>query len=408
MPIFDSVRGWFGRFGALGERRGEQLPVPSGALVPNTISVGPDGALQISTVWACIERRATVIASLPLFVYTQMASGMKELARTSRLYQLLHDSPNDRMTPLEFWRAMIMNHDLRGNAYARVDRDPDGEALALWPMPADQVRPFVLPDGSMVYEYRLGDDVAILAADNVLHLKGLGNGTVGLAKLEFMRSTTDEAAKAQQAASTMFGNGGKPTGVLMVDGILKPEQREAVKSRFAEMATGSTSRLYVLEASMKYQQLSITPEDQQLLETRRFTVEEICRWFDVPPVLVHHSNVTTWGSGVEQIVSGFHKFTVRPMLVSIEQAIRKRVLTPRQRATMTVEFSFEALLRGDPAARATFYSTGLQNGYLTRNEVRQLENLPPMAGANELTAQSNLLPLAMLGRVQPGSVNAAA
>ena len=408
MPIFDSVRGWFGRFGALGERRGEQLPVPSGALVPNTISVGPDGALQISTVWACIERRATVIASLPLFVYTQMASGMKELARTSRLYQLLHDSPNDRMTPLEFWRAMIMNHDLRGNAYARVDRDPAGEALALWPMPADQVRPFVLPDGSMVYEYRLGDDVAILAADNVLHLKGLGNGTVGLAKLEFMRSTTDEAAKAQQAASTMFGNGGKPTGVLMVDGILKPEQREAVKSRFAEMATGSTSRLYVLEASMKYQQLSITPEDQQLLETRRFTVEEICRWFDVPPVLVHHSNVTTWGSGVEQIVSGFHKFTVRPMLVSIEQAIRKRVLTPRQRATMTVEFSFEALLRGDPAARATFYSTGLQNGYLTRNEVRQLENLPPMAGANELTAQSNLLPLAMLGRVQPGSVNAAA
>ena len=408
MPIFDSVRGWFGRFGALGERRGEQLPVPSGALVPNTISVGPDGALQISTVWACIERRATVIASLPLFVYTQMASGMKELARTSRLYQLLHDSPNDRMTPLEFWRAMIMNHDLRGNAYARVDRDPAGEALALWPMPADQVRPFVLPDGSMVYEYRLGDDVAILAAANVLHLKGLGNGTVGLAKLEFMRSTTDEAAKAQQAASTMFGNGGKPTGVLMVDGILKPEQREAVKSRFAEMATGSTSRLYVLEASMKYQQLSITPEDQQLLETRRFTVEEICRWFDVPPVLVHHSNVTTWGSGVEQIVSGFHKFTVRPMLVSIEQAIRKRVLTPRQRATMTVEFSFEALLRGDPAARATFYSTGLQNGYLTRNEVRQLENLPPMAGANELTAQSNLLPLAMLGRVQPGSVNAAA
>jgi HK97 family phage portal protein len=408
MMLLDSVRGWFGRFGALGERRGEQIPVPSGALVPNTNAVGPDGALQISTVWACIERRSTVIASLPLFVYTQQANGMKELARASRLYQLLHDSPNDRMTPLEFWRAMIMNHDLRGNAYARIDRDDAGEALALWPMPADQVRPFVLPDGSMVYEYRLSDDVAILAADNVLHLKGLGNGTVGLAKLEFMRSTTDEAAKAQQAASTMFGNGGKPTGVLMVDGILKPDQREAVRTRFAEMAQGSTSRLYVLEASMKYQQLSITPEDQQLLETRRFTVEEICRWFDVPPVLVHHSNVTTWGSGVEQIVSGFHKFTVRPMLVSIEQAIRKRVLTPRQRATMTVEFSFEALLRGDPAARATFYSTGLQNGYLTRNEVRQLENLPPMAGANELTAQSNLLPLAMLGRVQPGSVNAAA
>ena len=407
MPISSFFRGWFGRFGALGERRGEQVPVPSGALVSDTAMIGPDGALQISTVWACIERRATIIASLPFFAY-QQAGGMKELARTSRLYALLHDSPNARMTPFEFWRAMMMNHDLRGNAYARIDRDAMGEAVALWPMPADQVSPYVLPDGSMVYEYLLDNNVAILAAENVLHLKGLGNGTVGLAKLEFMRATTDESAKAQQSAARMFGSGGKPTGLLMVDSVLRPDQRKVLHERFAEMAAGSTSRLYVLEAAMKYQQLSLSPEDQQLLETRRFAVEEICRWFDVPPVLVHHSNVTTWGSGVEQIISGFHKFTIRPMLVSIEQAVTKRVMTPAQRARMSVEFSFEALLRGDTAARATFYSTALQNGYMTRNEVRQLENLPPDAGAgaNTLTAQSNLLPLDMLGRAPTGGSNA--
>lgn len=410
MAFFDFFTGWFGRFGALGEKRGQQVPVPSSALVPGTAAIGPDGALQISTVWACIERRATIIASLPLFVYLQQVDGMKQLARASRLYSLLHTSPNARMTPFEFWRAMVMNHDLRGNAYARIDRDAAGEAVALWPMPADQVSPYVLEDGSMVYEYVLSGDVAVLAAENVLHLKGLGNGTVGLAKLEFMRATTDEAAKSQQSAAQMFGNGGKPTGVLMVDGVLKPDQRDAIKRRFSEMTQGNTSRLYVLEASMKYQQLSISPEDQQLLETRRFTVEEICRWFDVPPVLVHHSNVTTWGSGVEQIISGFHKFTIRPMLVSIEQAVTKRVLTSAQRARMSVEFSFEALLRGDTAARSTFYSTALQNGYMTRNEVRQLENLPPDtgAGANTLTAQSNLLPLDMLGRITTGGVNAPA
>lgn len=410
MGAFDLIRGWFGRWGALAERTGKQVPTPSTALVSGTSDIGPDGALQISAVWSCISRRATTIASLPFFAYEQ-ANGQKSLARTSRLYALLHNSPNSRMTPFEFWVAMLMNHDLRGNAYARIDRDPrTGEAIAMWPMPADQVQPIVLDDGSMVYEYRIDSDVAVFAADSVLHLKGLGNGTVGLAKLDFMRATTDEAAKAQTSASRMFGNGGKPTGVLMIDKVLGPEQRKSINERFSEMASGSTSRLYVLEANMKYEQLSLSPEDQQLLETRQFTVEEICRWFDVPPVLVYHSNVTTWGSGVEQIISGFHKFTIRPMLVSIEQAVAKRVLTPAQRARLSVEFSFEALLRGDPAARATFYSTALQNGYMTRNEVRQLENLPPDGGpgADLLTAQVNLVPLDRLGeRLDPPPAAAA-
>jgi len=255
----------------------------------------------------------------------------------------------------------------------------------------------------MVYEYRLDNDVAILSDESVLVIKGLGNGTTGLDKLSFMRSTTDEAAKAQGAASKIFGNGGKPTGVLMLDRVLKPEQRKALTDRFSEMANGSMARLYVLEADMKYQQLSLSPQDQQLLETRRFSVEEICRWFDVPPVLVHHSNVTTWGSGIEQIISGWHKMSVRPMLVSIEQAVRARVMTPGQRASMSVEMSFEALLRADPQARSQFYAAGLQNGWLTRNEVRQLENLPPAAGpgAALLTAQSNLLPIDKLGSQQP-------
>ena len=405
--IIQTVGRWFGWGGALSEHSGEQIPLPAATLVSGVADIGVDGALQLDAVWACIERRATTIASLPFFAY-ETVDGQKKLARTSRLYSLLHESPNSRMTPFEFWRAMMMNHDLRGNAYARIDRIA-GEAIALWPMPADQVRPFVLADGSMAYEYSVDGGVAILSEINVLHLKNLGNGTVGLAKLEFMRATTDELAKAQGEATKVFGNSGKPTAILMIDSALTPTQREGLRANYGELTTGSTQRLAVLEANMKYQQLSLSPQDQQLLETRRFGIEQLCRWFDVPPVLVHHSNVTTWGSGVEQIIDGFHKFTIRPMLVSIEQAVRKRVMTPKQRANMSIEFSLDALLRGNAKDRAEIAAKKVQNGLATRNEMRQLENEPPLPGGDVLTVQTNLLPIGMLGKVQPkGGVDASA
>lgn len=406
--VLTSMLGWFGLGNsALGETVGGQYNKPASALIADSSNIKTDGALQLSTVWSCVDRRANIVASLPFFAYQRDANGQKTLDRNSRLYQLLHDSPNNRMTPMDFWRVMMLNHDLRGNAYARIDRDAKGEAISLWPMPADQVEVNVLLDGSVVYLYRVADTLAILAEENVLHLKNLGNGTIGFAKLDFMRATTDEVSKAQQSASKLFGTSGKPTGVLMVDGVLKQSQRDAIRASFSEMATtASTGRLFVLEAAMKYQQLGISPEDQQLLETRKFGVEEICRWFDVPPVLAHHSNVTTWGSGIETIIDGWHKLSIRPLLVSIEQAVTKRVMTPQQRARMSVEFNFDALLRGNIKDRFEVYAKGVQNGITTRNEARQLENLPPIPGGDDLTAQVNLVPLSMLGQSSNGVNNA--
>jgi len=389
-------RSWFG--GAIAEKVGAQNALPSVQLVPDTANIGTDGALQISTVWACVELRANTIASLPFFAY-ETVNGEKTLARKSRLYTLLHESPNSRHTPFEFWRAMMMNHDLRGNAYARIYRDGTGEAVALWPMPSDQVDVQVLDGGVMVYTYKVGNDVAVLSADNVLHLKNLGNGTIGLSKLEFMRATTDEASRAQGVASKIFGAGGKPTGVLMIDSVLKPEQRAALKLSFAGMSEGNASRLHILEANMKYSQLSLSPEEQQLLETRKFSIEELARWFGVPSVMIGHAGVTAWGSGIEQLVQGFYTLALRPVIVSIEQAVRKRVMSPNQRATMTAEMSLDALLRGNPKDRAEMYAKGAQNGWLTRAEIRQLEGWPKIEGTDVLTAQSNLVPLALLGTV---------
>jgi len=403
MSILNTFYGWW-RGRALGDSSGQQSSAPATALVDGVPTVIADEAMQLSAVWGCVERIAKTIATLPLMVYANV-NGMRELARDSSLWQLLHESPNSRMTPVEFWTALLLNLLLRGNGYARIERRANGEAIALWPMSADQVQMQVLADGSVVYLYRIDNDVAVLAAENVLHLKEMGNGTIGLARLDYMKATTNEAANAQTAANKLFANGGKPTGVLMVDKVLNQEQRRAIQANFAEMASGTTSRRFVLEASMEYEQINLSPEDMQLLTTRQFTVEEICRWFGVPPVLVGHSNVTTWGSGIEQIVEGFYKFTIRPGLVTIEQALRKRVMTPAQRARYTVEFNFEGLLRANIKDRMEVYAKAVQNGLKTRNECRQLENDPPLAGGDALTAQVNLVPIDMLGKME-GAANA--
>jgi len=405
--ILSSLLGWFGWGGALGHRSGKQGSGPNGSLVDGASALAPDKALQISAVWACVELLAGIISTLPLFVYASQ-NGLRQLARNESLWSLLHDAPNNRMTSAEFWSALLINLILRGNAYARIERRPDGSAVALWPMPSDQVEVQVLADGTIIYAYRIDDNVAVYDASNVLHIKGMGNGILGFSRLDYMRCTTSEASNAQGAASKLFANGGKPTGLLMIDNVLKPDQRKAIKDNFVQMAEGGTSRLFVLEANMKYQQVNLTPADQQLLETRRFTVEEICRWFGVPPVLVAHSNVTTWGSGVEQIVEGFYKLTIRPALVNIEQAITRRVLTAAQRSRLTIEFNLDALLRASLKDRAEIYAKLTQNGIKTRNECRQLENDPPIPGGDVLTAQTNLAPLHLLGKLSKQGVGNAA
>lgn len=400
MSLLTTLASWF-RFGgfALADRKGTQVASPTAALVDNTRVISPDSALQISTVWACINILTGILASLPLFVYADMGKGRRDLARDSSLWTLLHDSPNSRMTPMEFWGALLLNLLLRGNAYARIERSANGEAYALWPMSADQVETRILDDGTLVYLYRLDNDLAVLAEESVLHLKGLGNGTVGLSRLDYMRATVDEAANGQTAANRLFANGGKPTGVLMIDQVLNTQQRDRVRANFEEMATGSASRLFVLEANMKYQQINLSPADMELLATRQFSVEEICRWFGVPPVMVGYANVTTWGSGVEQILEGFYKTNIGPSVVSIQQAIAKRVLTSGQRVRYTVEFSIDALLRANLKDRAEIYAKQVQNGLKTRNEVRQLENDPPIQGGDDLTVQTNLIPLGQLGNM---------
>lgn len=389
------VTGWGG---PLGTASGQQLGLPLAPIIDQTKLTPPDAALQISAVFACVEILAQTISTLPLYVYRDKG-GVRVPDKMSRLWLLLHESPNRWMTPSEFLSAMVVNRMLRGNAYALIERDSAGEPIALVPLSPDQMEVSVV-EGGEVYVYYQDGDITALAPENVIHWKGLGNGFLGLSKLDFMRATTNEAIRAQDNANSLYGKGSKPTGVLQTDSKLSAEQVTALMTRFQTSMTSSGGGLIIADRGLKYSQMSLSPADAQLLETRRFTIEEICRWFGVPGVLVGTTGQTTWGSGIEQIVSGFHKFTIGPLCKQLEQVLERRL---KNYEPITIEFKMDRLLRTDPASRAAFYSTMSQNGAMTRNEIRRLENLPPVEGGDELTAQSNLVSLRKLGAVEPAS-----
>lgn len=400
--FFQSLRRIFGNVGSTGQQDGVQYTEPFVKVYESTPDYGIDGALQVSAVWSSVELITDNIASLPLFVYKRQNGnvGHKELARDTQLWTLLHENPNMRQTPMELWQYLVMNYLLRGNAYARVDRNELGEVTQIWPLSADQVEVEVLQDSSIVYKYSYEGKVVIYSSNSIFHWKDKGNGVVGMSRLDYMRSSVNVAVNAQNHTANVFKKSAKRPGVFMIDRLLTEEQRAAIRQNYRGLVEGNNDDLLVLEAGAKFEPLSMTPADVQLLETRRFSVEEIARWFGVPSALINDTGqTTTWGTGIDQLIQGFYKFRLRTILESLEQAIERRILSPRQRELYTVEFGLDAVLRGSLKDRLDTGSKAVQNGLMTRNEWRQLENLPPMDGADALTAQSNLIPLDKMGAI---------
>ncbi len=381
------------------QRKGTQQTQPSTSAHDDSPIVGVDNALQVSTVWACVNLLVETISSLPLVVYETDRNGDRSVMRGNRLYSVLHDSPNRRQTSQEFWEQMLLNFYLRGNAYAQIMRDANDEVFALWPLSADQVEVIKDNDGSIFYRYYINNDALIFMEKDILHIRGPGNGVVGMSRLDYMRSSVGLAIKAQNHTTKTFNKNGRRPGILMSDSVLTVEQREALKRNFGDIATGTDKELYILEAQFRFEALGMAPADIQLLETRQFSVQDLARWFGVPSVLINDTGETTaLGSSVKEIIDGFHRLTLRPQLSRIEQAIEKRVLSSRQRSKgAVIEFNLDALLRASLLERMDVYAKGAQNGITTRNESRRRENLPPLPGGDMLTAQSNLWPVEKLG-----------
>lgn len=407
MKFLASLYSLFSGF-STGQREGRQVSAPSSGAYEENQIVGPDAALQVSSVWAAVTLLVENIASLPLFVYRVDDGNHRTKVRDEIIFRVLHESPNSRHTSQEFWEYMLLNFFLKGNAYARIQRNGRGEVVALWPLSADQMEVVLMPDQSLVYQYRLDSDVFIFSEQDIFHIRGKGNGVVGLSPIDYMRGSINLAVKAQNHTAQTYSKKARRPGILMSETVLTEPQRAALKKNFGEIASGGQKELFILEAGFKFEPLGMSPSDIQLLETRRFSVEDIARWFGVPSVLINDTvDATTWGTGVKEIMDGFYKLKIRPQLERIEQALMKQVVTPAQRASgIMVEFDFDALLRASLSDRMDIYAKAVQNGLKTRNECRLKENDPAHDDGDALTAQTNLAPIHMLGKI-PGGSNAA-
>lgn len=405
------IRSFFGQFfsglwgGGLSDYSGLQESAPSITLNKEEPYIPPEAGMQLSAVWSCINLLSETMATLPLVIYEVKRNGDKIPARDTRLWQVLHN-PNQIMTAHDFWLCMSLNRFLTGNAYALIHRDGTGALIGLTPLASasGQMEVAVL-DGQVIYQYKKDGKYTYFTSDQILHWKGMGNGVVGLSTFDYMRATTNEMKNAQKNASALYGNGNQLTGIVTVDRVVKGQQLIELRKRFRELgAFNGDSWINFLPADMKYQQVAMSAADAQLLETRQFGVEEIGRWFGVPAALINSSSGTS-GASIEQIVESFYRSTIHPLCCSVEQAIMQRVFTTAERAKYVAEFKMSALLRASVSSRYDSYSKALQNGFMTRNEVRKLENLPPVEGADQLTAQSNLWPVNQLGEQQASQSN---
>ncbi|EBY9279808.1 TPA: phage portal protein [Salmonella enterica subsp. enterica serovar Denver] len=383
---------------------GEFLQAYSGAETASGVTVSESKATQLSAVWACVNLLSQTVATLPLGFYERTEAGRKA-ARDHPLYELLHHQPNADMTAVEFWEVMMAGLLLRGNAFAEIDRT-GRRITSLIPLIPERVK--IQRDSAGGYQYiyndpRQGGTTRTIREGDMLHIRSrIANGMTGVSPLVMGRETFGLAIAANNASAAVFKNGMRPSGVLKTEKILTPEQRKDFRENYIQEFTGSLNagKVPLLEAGMGFDKTSMSMEDAQMLDTRRFSVEEICRWFGVYPVMIGHAaqGQTMWGSGVEQLMIMFLTLSLRPWLTRIEQAIRRSLLAPGERNRYFAEFSVEGLLRADSAARAAFYSTMTQNGIMTRNEARHKENLPPQPGGDQLTVQSNLLPVDQLGK----------
>jgi HK97 family phage portal protein len=362
-----------------------------------TVSV--ETSLSLDTVWACVRLRAETIATLPLQLYRRNTTGQGTIASEHPLYRVIHDRPNIEMTAVEFWECMIGCRMLWGNGYAAIERNGLEQVVALMPLRPDCMSIRRRDDGSLEYEYNFRGRRQIFAEDDILHLKGFSlDGMVGLSPIAQARNTLATARAAERSSGSFFRNGMRPSGYLKAPTYLTAPQREDAKAILAGFKgaaqTGSTP---LLEGGWDWTALAIPPEEAQLLATRQFHVEQICRWYGTPPVLVGHHSQTTWGSGIEQIILGWLQLSLRADLKRTEQSINKRLLTAAEQVQFYAEFNVEGLMRADSQGRAALYGAYAQNGLRTRNELRALDNQPPLPGGDDLTVQSNLVPIEKLG-----------
>ena len=369
-------------------------------------SITDERALQISTVWACVRLISSVTSCLPLDVFETQNDNRKKVDLNNPLARLLRYSPNQYMTAQEFRECMTMQLAFYGNAYALVERNGAGDVISI--LPLNSVNMDVRLEGKrIVYRYKRDSEYANFTQKDIFHLKGFGfNGLVGMSPIAFATKTAGVAVAMEDQQREFYANGAKSPKILSTgDKVLTKEQRDQLQENFKEIAGGPVKkRLWILEAGFTAQDIGVSPQDAETMASRKFQVSEIARFFGVPPHLVGDvEKSTSWGTGIEQQNLGFLQYTLEPYLTRWEQSIWRWLVKPSDISRIHAEHNLDGLLRGDSASRATFMTTLVNSGQRTVNEMRRLDNLPPLPGGDVATRQSQNVPITELGNKDPAN-----
>ena len=346
-------------------------------------NVNERSAMQLTAVYACVRILAEGIAGLPLHLYKCGKNGSREKAVEHPLYFLLHDEPNPEMTSFVFRETLMTHLLLYGNCYCQIIRDGRGQVTALYPLMPNQMSVDRDENGQIYYRYQLGADeshldkagTVDLSPKDVLHIPALGfDGLVGYSPIAMARNSIGMAIACEDFGASFFRNGAAPSGVLEHPGVLKnPEKlRAAWEAQYG--GSRNSGRVAVLEEGMKFNPIAIPPEQAQFLETRKFQVDEIARIFHVPPHMIGDLERSTF-SNIEQQSLEFVKYTLNPWVCRWEQALTRSLLSPREKREYCIKFNVDGLLRGDYQSRMNGYAVGRQNGWMSANDIRELENL---------------------------------
>ena len=365
-------------------------------------------AMQMTAVYSCVRILAEAVAGLPLHVYRYNENGGKEKALDHPLYHLLHDEPNPEMSSFVFRETLMTHLLLWGNAYAQIIRNGKGEVIALYPLMPNRMSVDRDSKGKLYYRYTTTSDDAptmegttvILSPSDVLHIPGLGfDGLVGYSPIAMAKNAIGMAIACEEFGARFFANGAAPSGVLEHPGTIRDPSRlrETWQSQFGGSA--NTGKVAILEEGMKYTPISISPEQAQFLETRKFQINEIARIFRIPPHMVGDLEKSSF-SNIEQQSLEFVKYTLDPWLIRWEQSIFRALFSSEEKKEYFVKFNVEGLLRGDYATRMNGYATARQNGWMSANDIRELENLdriPAEEGGDLYLINGNMLPLCNAG-----------
>lgn len=398
---------WLGQPFGLGDVGAWQELFGGGS--PGGVPVTPQSMLTLSAVWACARLISETIATLPLSMFERVSDGRRP-APQHPLHFIVHDQPNTDTTAALHWEATVAAMLLRGNA--RAEKLMVGDRLVGLQF-LNPARLSISRGSGGAREYRYLESNGtqrLIPANRIWSIPGFSlDGLEGLSVVSYGARVFGSALAADTAAVTTFERGLMPTTYWKYPKVLKPEQRAearaAIKKISGAVHAGDPA---ILEAEMDVGSIGINPDDAQMLESRAFSVEEVCRWFRVPPWMVGHSEKSTsWGSGIEQQMIAFLTFTLAPWLRRIEQAIAKDLMTPADRLRYYPKFAVEGLLRADSAGRAAFYNAMVNNGIMSRDEARAKEDMSPMGGnAAQLTVQSSMVLLDDLGATGAADANA--